>query len=94
VTSTEPAPAPSPDVAPAAEPAPASSGDDGRPESRATDDETQVPGPQDSPDEPDETDRALIAQLEASAPAEFFDQEAADEPKKRRWSLFKKGGDR
>jgi MinD-like ATPase involved in chromosome partitioning or flagellar assembly len=43
--------------------------------------------------QPDEADRAVIAQLETPAPAEFFDQDA-EEPRKRRWSLFKKGGDR
>jgi chromosome partitioning protein len=42
---------------------------------------------------PDEADRAVIAQLDPSAPAKFFDQDA-EEPKKRRWSLFRKGGDR
>jgi chromosome partitioning protein len=93
-TSPEPA-ASSPDVPPLGEPVPpATTGDDGRRERRSTDDETHVPGPQESPTQPDDADRALIAQLEAPAPAEFFDQEAADEPKKRRWSLFKKGGDR
>jgi chromosome partitioning protein len=93
-TSPEPA-ASSPDVPPLGEPVPpATTGDDGRRERCSTDDETHVPGPQDSPTQPDDADRALIAQLEAPAPAEFFDQEAADEPKKRRWSLFKKGGDR
>jgi chromosome partitioning protein len=53
----------------------------------------EQPSKPDAPTQPDEADRAVIAQLETSAPAEFFDQEGA-EPKKRKWSLFRKGEDR
>jgi len=52
----------------------------------------QPPEPEAS-SRPDEADRAVIAQLETSSPSEFFDQEVA-EPKKRKWSLFRKGEDR
>ena len=52
----------------------------------------QPPEPE-APSRPDEADRPVIAQLETSSPSEFFDQEVA-EPKKRKWSLFRKGEDR
>jgi chromosome partitioning protein len=52
----------------------------------------QPPEPE-APSQPDEADRAVIAQLETSSPSEFFDQEVT-EPKKRKWSLFRKGEDR
>jgi chromosome partitioning protein len=52
----------------------------------------QPPEPE-APSRPDEADRAVIAQLETSSPSEFFDQEVT-EPKKRKWSLFRKGEDR
>ena len=56
--------------------------------------EPEPPPPEpEPPSEPDEADRAVIAQLETSSPSGFFDQEVT-EPKKRKWNLFRKGEDR
>ena len=54
----------------------------------------EEPPEPETPTQPDEADRAVIAQLETPSPGEFFDQEGAAEPKKRKWSLFRKGEDR
>jgi hypothetical protein len=54
----------------------------------------EKPSEPEAPIQPDEADRAVIAQLETPSPGEFFDQEGAAEPKKRKWSLFRKGEDR
>ncbi|HEY2803514.1 MAG TPA: AAA family ATPase [Actinomycetota bacterium] len=56
--------------------------------------EPEKPTEPEAPAQPDEADRAVIAQLETPSPGEFFDQEGAAEPKKRKWSLFRKGEDR
>jgi MinD-like ATPase involved in chromosome partitioning or flagellar assembly len=44
--------------------------------------------------EVDLPDTALIADLEKPSSPELFDQAPEEEPKKRKWSLFRKGGDR
>jgi chromosome partitioning protein len=44
--------------------------------------------------EVDLPDTAVIAELEEPSSTELFDQAPEEEPKKRKWSLFRKGGDR